>query len=104
MLWAVIEDVGDPDYAAAFGGTYLNPNGSSSDPDLVFRAGSSGVWYSNVNGSVYDSSATEITAAFTANPATPTFGAFNPTVVPEPGSVVLFSIIGLLGLTTRRRK
>ena len=100
----VIEDVGDPDYASDFGGTYLNPNGNSFDPILVFRNGSNAEWYYTETTEVFDESGSLFTQPFTADPFTPTFGSFNPSVViPEPGSFALLSVCGL-GMIARRRK
>ena len=81
---------------------------SGDEPKLVFRAGSVGAWYAvNDQGfvpeNVFDVFGTQVANnLFSADPEATTFGALNPTVIPEP-STFLLALVGCLTLHLRRR-
>jgi hypothetical protein len=118
--WSVLDAVGVSDnagddaslYGEILGGSNINYNGQF-EPLLVFREGSTGEWYQTVT--IDFGEATERVGAFSATPSgeitaesfvggsiDPTFGAVNPTLIPEPSASLLGSL-ALLGLLRRRR-
>lgn len=94
-LGTVLDAVGVPDNAtdavqgAAFGGVDLAYIGS--EPELIFRDGTTGDWYQvDFNGVVYDAAANVVDpAGFDVDPSTgDTFGAVNPSFNATPGVTV----------------
>ena len=86
-------------YAAQLGGTDLQTQG---DPTLVFRDGVNGDLYAVLGGTVFDAAATEVTSPFFGgDPTATSFGAVNPTVVPEPASLALLGL-GAAAMLRRR--
>lgn len=81
---------------------------SGDEPKLVFRDGLTGAWYAvNDQGfvpeNVFDIYGNQVANnLFSADPEVTTFGALNPTLIPEP-SVGLLALVGCLALYRLRR-
>lgn len=99
-------------YASGLGGTDILYNGQF-EPLLVFRDGVTGDWYQTVTVNFGDpderigvfaaSAGAEIaSSAFTPDAASSTFGAANPTLVPEPATAAL-ALLGLAAVSMRKR-
>ncbi|WP_413432429.1 PEP-CTERM sorting domain-containing protein [Crateriforma spongiae] len=108
-FWNTVEDaLGVPDdgsealYASQLGGVDFAYSGD--EPQLMFREGSTGAWFA-----INDPAGTEAYAedgstvsfaSFSTDPSVTTFGAINPTAVPEPGSLLALTLCG--GVVARR--
>ena len=103
-------------YGASLGGTDVLFNGEF-EPLSVFRDSVTGIWYNTVTVDfggpnqhigVFDSSGRGIeidSALFTPDPTSTTFGAANPTLIPEPASVALVLLgASLTGMVTMRSR
>ena len=95
-------------YGAQLGGADFSYTGD--EPQLVFRSGSplnSGNWFAindPFGDQVFDIDANVLSpASFTAAPEIPTFGALNPTFVPEP-SAALLGMVAMAAVCIRRRR
>ena len=97
-------------YAAQLGGTTLGFTGG--EPEMVFRDGTSGDFIQLDNGLVFDQAGNEIVGArVLGDPLADltdgnfnTFGAPNPTVVPEPQAAGLALLAGIVVVAIGRRR
>ena len=100
---AVIDNVGDArNYATQLGGQEF---ATANEWELAFRDTSTGAWYGVDTGAseVYDIDGNLVNdALFSASPFATTYGAVNPTLIPEPTSLALLGLGGLF--VARRRK
>lgn len=105
----VPDTTGEILYGAQLGGQDFAYTGQ--EPELLFRDSISGDWVAvnsfsagDVAGNIFDVNANEIApGSFNADPTIPTFGAVNPTAVPEPGAyAMLLAGLGLVVVAIRR--
>jgi len=100
----VPDNVGDEvnSVGVALGGSDFSFIGS--EPQNIFRDSITGILYAvDFAGLVYDLSASSVDPlGFNIDPAVPTLGGVNPTLIPEPASLVLAGL-GSLALLGRRR-
>ena len=100
-------------YGAALGGTDILFNGEF-EPLNVFREATTGDWYQTVTvdfggptehiGVFAAAGGPELNAGlFSPDPTMTTFGAANPSIIPEPASIVLM-FAGLMGVAASRRR
>ncbi len=82
--------------------------GATSEPTLIFRESSTGALYQTDGVTLFDATATSIPTSsppWSASPLGPTSGAVNPSLVavPEPASMGLVGVVGLVAAARRRR-
>lgn len=108
----VPDGAGEPDYGTQLGGAmfaYTDPSDNSGEPLNIFRDGINNDWYAHnldsgtnlindLSGSMLDPN------AFNKDPFATTYGEINPTVVPEPATMVALGFGAAALLRRKKRK